>query len=116
MFIASITVTGVTALFLGLSARLKFIRNPDNVAKLRAVGVPAALLTPLGTLEVLGAAGALIGLVLAPLGIAAGAALAGYFLVAMAAHARHHDLRGIGPAAWVFGWVVAALVTRILSA
>jgi hypothetical protein len=51
----------------------------------------------------------------APLGIAAGAGLVGYFVVAMAAHAVHDDLRGIGPAVWVFAWVVAALVTRIAS-
>jgi hypothetical protein len=115
VFIACVAVTVVTALFLALSARLKFTRNPDTIAKLGTVGVAVRWFVPLGTLEVLGAAGTLIGLVVAPLGIAAGAGLVGYFIVAMAAHVVHDDLRGVGPALWVFAWVVATLVTRIVS-
>jgi hypothetical protein len=115
VFIACVAVTAVTALFLALSARLKFTRNPDTVAKLGAVGVGVRWFVPLGTLEVLGAAGALIGLAVTPLGLAAGAGLVGYFVVAMATHVVHDDLKGIGPAVWVFAWVVAMLVTRIAS-
>lgn len=116
MFVACVAVTAVAALLLALSARLKFIRDPDAVAKLSIVGVTTRYLTPLGTLEVLGAAGALIGLAVAPLGIAAAAALVGYFVVAMAVHVFHDDLKGIGPAALVFVFVTATLITRILSA
>lgn len=115
MFVACVAVTVVTAIFLALSARLKFTRNPDTVVKLGTVGVDVRWFVPLGTLEVLGAAGALIGLAVAPLGLAAGAGLVGYFVVAMASHVVHDDLRGIRPAVWVFIWVVATLVTRIAS-
>jgi len=116
MFDACVAVTVVAALLLALSARLKFIRDPDAVAKLSIVGVSTRYLTPLGTLEVLGAAGALTGLAAAPIGITAAAALVGYFVVAMTVHVFRDGLKGIGPAVLVFVFVTAALVTRILSA
>lgn len=63
-------------------------------------------------LLLVGASGVLVGLVWAPVGIAAGACLTGYFLLAIGAHIRHRDLARVGPPIALTLFSVAALVLR----
>jgi len=61
------------------------------------------------------AAGLLIGIKWAPVGIAAGIGMTLYFIGAIIAHVRVNDLKGSPPAVQMLCLAVAALVTRILS-
>ncbi|MCX6432689.1 MAG: DoxX family protein [Actinobacteria bacterium] len=82
----------VLATLLGLaaagSAFGKLKRVPSVVASMHAVGVSDGQMRILATLELLGAAGLLVGIWVPFLGIAAAICLALYFLGAVIAHVR----------------------------
>ena len=75
---------------------------------MQSVGVTEAQTRGLAVLELLGAAGLLIGIWVPALGIAAAAALTLYFLGAVAAHLRVH-----GPVA---EWAPAAVIALLAAA
>jgi len=79
-----------------------------------SVGVPEGKVWLLAGAEIAGAAGLIAGLWLWPLGVAAAAGVALYFVGAVSAHLRKYDLK-IAPAFVLLLWGVAALVLRIVS-
>ncbi|MFG2085025.1 MULTISPECIES: DoxX family protein [unclassified Spirillospora] len=116
MFLALLPVAALLAALLVFSAAMKLTGKPDVVASYARVGVPARRLPAMAGVLVAGAAGLSAGLVWPPIGIAAAACLGAYFVLALVAHARHHDLRHAGTPALMLLLAVACLVLRALSA
>jgi DoxX-like family len=92
MFAATVVLSALLALLMSYAAIRKLSHRPEVVATYTRVGVPEERLDLLAATLLAGAAGLLIGLAWAPLGVAAGAAIVLYFLVAIAAHIRSGDL------------------------
>lgn len=90
VFIATVVVTVLFAALLVASSVGKLRRDPAQIAVLERVG--ALPLAPiLAALELTAAAGLLVGLLWWPLGVAAGAGAALYFMGANVAHLRVGD-------------------------
>lgn len=104
------------ALLLVLSAYAKLARMPQLVEAITALGVPTRALPILAGLEIAGAAGLLIGIWWAPLGIAAAIGVVGYFIGAITAHLRKSDYRGSAGAVVMFVVSIVALVLSIGAA
>lgn len=115
MFIATVVTSVVLAGVLAVSARLKLSHRDEVVATYARVGVPERRLDLLAVLLLVGAAEVLVGLVWAPVGIAAGACLTGYILLAIGAHIRHRGLAHVGPPISLTLFSVTALVLRTAS-
>ena len=85
-----IVASALLALLIGTGVgkikRVKPIRH-----NLRASEVPRKWWSPLGTLELLGAAGIVVGLIIPPLGILTSICLVLYFAGAVGAHVRAQD-------------------------
>ena len=114
MFIATVVVSALLAAGLLGSATAKLRKDATVMAGMRTVGVPDRSVPVLAVLEIAGALGLLVGLVVWPLGVAAAIGVIGYFAGALIAHARVRD-RAIGPAAGFLLLAVAALVLRLLT-
>ena len=85
-----IVAAAVAVLFL-LSGASKLLAHPVSVDARDKLAVPATAWSLLGTAEVVGAAGVLLGLRLVPLGIAAAAGLVLVGIGAIGAHRHAHD-------------------------
>ena len=119
MFIVAVVVSVLLALVLSGSAYAKLTKDPKVVATLvGTVGVPEERLWMLAALELAGAAGLLIGLFWAPLGIAAAIGVVLYFIGAVIGHLRVRDTApaSIGAPAVILLVAVAALVLRATTA
>jgi DoxX-like family len=92
VFAATVAVSALLATLMSYAAVRKLSHRPEVVATYTRVGVPEERLDLLAATLLAGAAGLLIGLIWAPLGVAAGALIVLYFLVAIAAHIRSRDL------------------------
>lgn len=114
MFIATVIVSALVALAALGSGLGKLTKNPQAIEPLKAVGVPDSWPPLLGSLEVAGGLGVIVGLWWAPIGIAAAAGLSLYFLGAIVAHVRAKDPK-FQPAAGLFVLSVVALVLRIVT-
>ena len=115
MFLASAIVSTVLAALLVYAAVRKLSHRPEVVASYKLVNVPEERLNLLAITLLAGAAGLLLGLVWKPIGIAAGVALAIYFLVAISAHIRSRDQAHIATPIAIEILAVAATVVRIAS-
>ena len=115
MFTICLVVTVLLALMSALSAVLKLMRHPRVLASREAVGFPEAWLPRLAGVELLGAAGVLIGLAVPALGIAAAIGLVAYFVLAIGSHVRAHDMAGVGNPVPFLVLAIAALVLRALT-
>jgi DoxX-like family len=93
MFAATVVLSALLALLMSYAALRKLSHRPEVVASYARVGVPEERLNLLAATLLAGAAGLLVGLLWAPLGFAAAAAIVLYFLVAIAAHIRSGDLK-----------------------
>ena len=117
MFVATVIVSVILALALALSAAMKLRRQPQIVESIHGViGVPLDRFWVLAGLELAASAGLLIGLWLAPLGIAAAIGSVAYFVGAIIAHLRVGDTKGAANPAIPLALSIAALVLRALSA
>jgi uncharacterized membrane protein YphA (DoxX/SURF4 family) len=96
------TLLGVVAVG---SAIGKLTANPKIVESMHSVGVTAEQARVLAVLELLGAAGLVVGIFVPFIGLAAAAGLALYFVGAVIAHAR----KGHGPAEWAPAAVILLL-------
>lgn len=114
MFVATIVVSVLLALAALGSGAAKLTKQPKLVEQMAALGVPAAWLPRLAAAEIAGAVGLLVGLKVAPLGIAAGVGLVLYFVGAVATHLRKGD-KNIAPPALLGLVAVAAVVLRIIT-
>lgn len=115
MFLATVVVSVLLSLALLASAAGKLTENPGATAAVTGVGVPPERIPVLAALEIAGAAGLLVGLAWAPLGIAAAVGVVLYFLGAVIAHLRVKD-GGYGPAAGLLVVAVLVLVLRSITA
>jgi uncharacterized membrane protein YphA (DoxX/SURF4 family) len=114
MFTAYLVVAILLAVGLVMSGGLKLAKNPRIVEGIGGLGVPLSLFPVLAALEIAGAAGLIIGLWFAPLGIAAGVGVLVYFTGAVMTHLRAHNREFASPL--VLGMVGAAAVAlRLLS-
>lgn len=115
MFIAAVIVSGVLALVVAGSALGKLTRQPMVVDMLTGLGVPSTWLARLAAAELAGGIGLMVGLAVAPVGMAAATGLIVYFLGAVATHVRASD-NAIAAPALLAGLAVVALGLRIASA
>lgn len=112
MLFATIVVSVLLAVLLLASAGGKRTRNPQVVTNLASAGVAPGQFPLLAALEIAGAVGLVLGLLWAPLGIAAAIGVILYFVAAIVAHLRLGNW-SIGPAGFYLILAVAALVLRI---
>ncbi len=97
------------------SAGGKLSKQPVIVEMLGGLGVPPSWLPRLALAELAGGVALLVGLAIAPIGIAAAIGLTGYFAGAVITHVRAKDNQIAAPVV-LAGLAVAALVLRIASA
>jgi hypothetical protein len=115
MFAASAVVSILLAAALAYAAVRKLSHRPEVVQSYARVGVPEDRLNQLALILLAGAAGLVVGLLWAPLGIAAAIGVIAYFVVALAAHIRAADLANMPTPAVIELLAVAALVLRLLT-
>jgi len=115
MQLATVTVSALLATLMAYAAVRKLSHRPEIVAGYARVGVPEERLDLLAVTLLAGAAGLLVGLLWAPLGITAAVAAAVYFLVAIAAHTRSHDLEHVLTPTVMEVLAVAATVLRVAT-
>lgn len=116
MFVLTVLVSVVLAAMLTFSALRKLSHQPEVVQTYVRVGVPAEKLDYLAAILLAGAAGLLVGLFWAPIGIAAAACLVVYFLLAVAAHVRAGDAGNLPTPLTIEVIALAALILRLLTA
>jgi hypothetical protein len=107
-------ISCLLAALAAFAALRKLSHRPEVVAAYTAVDVPEEWLDALAALLLAGAAGLIVGLLWAPIGIAAAAAFVVYFLVAIAAHVRAGDTRNLPTPILMVLLAVAALVLRLV--
>jgi hypothetical protein len=112
MFSAYLVVAILLSVGLVMSGALKLAKNPRIVEGIGGLGVPLPLFPLLAALEIAGAAGLIIGVWFAPLGIAAGVGVVMYFTGAVITHLRAHNREFASPL--VLGMMAAAAVTLLL--
>jgi hypothetical protein len=95
MFIAYAVVAVLLSLLLLASARAKLTRDPKIVESLTGLGVPLGMFAFLAGAEIAGAVGLVVGLWIAPLGIAAAIGVVAYFIGAVLTHLRRSDFKGV---------------------
>lgn len=93
---ATVIVGVLLALAFGAAGGSKLARAPRTVEMADHLGIARDRYRLIGIPEVLGAAGVLVGLAVAPVGIAAGMGLAALTIGATVSHRRAGD----GPKAW----------------
>jgi uncharacterized membrane protein YphA (DoxX/SURF4 family) len=109
----AIIISALIALAATGSGIGKLTKNPKVMKQLADLGVPPSLTPIAGILELLGAAGIVIGWAVKPLAVVAAAALAAYFACAAYAHVRAKDTKGMGPAVVL---CILAIVAAVLLA
>lgn len=114
MSIAYDIVGILLALILLLSAYALLTRNAQIVEGMTRIGVPASMFPFLAACEIAGALGLLVGLWYAPLGVAAAIGLVIYFVLAVGAHLRKGDVKGMPAALVILVLSALALVFRLL--
>jgi DoxX-like family len=115
MTFAAAVVSVVLAALLAFAAVRKLSHREEVVQSYERVGVPREKLDYLAWILLAGAAGLLLGLFWAPLGIAAAIGVVVYFVLAVAAHIRHHDERNLPTPIAIEALAIAALTLRVAS-
>lgn len=115
MFFATVIVSALLASTLGFSAVRKLSHRPEVVQTYVRVGVPEDKLDYLAVILLAGAAGLVLGLVWAPIGVAAGIGVVTYFLLAVAAHVRADDTRNLPAPLLIELVAAAALALRVAT-
>lgn len=111
MFIATAVVSGLLAVTLLASARIKLVKDEAGIAVMTKIGVPVDKLWLLAVAEIAGAAGLVAGLFWWPIGVAAAIGVILYFLGAIAFHLRAHD-NHLAPPTVLLLVSIAALALR----
>lgn len=114
MFFAYLLIALVLAVALVASASAKLAMVDQVIAPITSIGVPPTSLRYLAALEILGAIGLIIGLVVPAIGIAAAVGIIAYFVGAVVAHLRAGDSNIAAPAFLAF-MAVGALLLRSYS-
>ena len=107
----ALIIVPVAAVLAGVA---KLTKNPKVIHSVHEVcGVPMDKVPMLAGLEIAGGLGAVLGLWIKPLGVAALIGLALYFVGATVAHLRVKDMKGIAPALLLAVLAVVAAVLRV---
>jgi hypothetical protein len=114
MFVATVIVSGILALAAAGSAAAKLTKQAKIIESFTRLGVPLSWLPRLAAAELAGTVGLLIGLKVAPLGIAAGIGLIAYFVGAVLTHVRAND-KDVAPPLVLAFVSLAAVVLRIAT-
>lgn len=115
MFVTAAVVSTLLAALLAMAAIRKLSHRPAVVQSYLRVGVPEERLNQLAVILLAGAAGVLLGLWWAPLGVAAAAGVICYFIAAIGFHLRAGDTRHL-PTPFAFAVLaVAALLLRLAT-
>jgi DoxX-like family len=114
MFVATVVVSALLAAALVWSAVRKLSHQDRVVRTYTRVGVPEDKLNYLAVILLAGAAGLLVGLLWAPIGVAAAIGLVAYFVLAVAAHLRADDARNL-PTPLTLAAMAAAVLTLRLA-
>ncbi|MGH2988015.1 MAG: DoxX family protein [Solirubrobacterales bacterium] len=115
MFVATLIVSVLLAALLAFAAVRKLSHRERVVQTYVRVGVPEDKLDYLAMILLAGAAGLILGLFWAPIGIAAAAGVVCYFLVAVALHLRADDAENLPTPLAIALIAAAALALRIAS-
>lgn len=115
MFVAAVIVSTLLAGLLTYSAVQKLSHAERVVQAYAAAGVPEYKLNLLATILLTGAAGLLVGLLWAPIGVAAAIGLVVYFLVAVGFHIRANDLKNSPTPVLLAALAATALALRLGS-
>ncbi|MFK3982219.1 DoxX family protein [Micromonospora sp. NPDC050397] len=115
MTVAYVVLAILLSAMLVLSARGKLTKDEKVVQSLSAANVPLSWYPPLAVVEIVGAAGLIVGIFVGPLGVAAAIGVSLYFLGAVIAHLRAGDTKGVAAPAPILLFAVITLVLRILS-
>src|ERR1051325_9300040 len=116
MGIAYLVVTIVLAA-MALFSGIGKLRHDPKIVKVihEIVGIPMKYSPLLAACEIAGAVGLVLGIWWPPLGVLACIGLLIYFLGTVVSHLRVGDVKGIGPAAFLFTMSAAALCLRVLT-
>ena len=116
MGIAYLVITILLAAIVTFSGIGKIRRDRHIVQVIHeVVGVSLKYFSLLAACEFAGALGVVLGIWWPLLGVAACIGLVIYFVGASVSHLRVGDVKGIGPAAFIFVLAAAALALRILT-
>jgi hypothetical protein len=115
MSVAAAIVSVLLAGLLATAAVRKLSHREPIVQSYVRVGVPEDKLDYLATVLLAGAAGLLLGLVWAPVGVAAAAGVICYFAVAIAFHIRADDARGLPTPVTIAVIAAIALALRLAT-
>jgi hypothetical protein len=115
MFVATAIVAVLLAALLAFSAVRKLSHREEVVQTYVRVGVPEGKLDYLALVLLAGAAGLVLGLLWAPLGVAAGVGVVGYFVAAVAAHIRAGDAKSLPTPVAYAVIAVVALALRLAT-
>jgi hypothetical protein len=115
MSAATVVVSVLLAALLGFAAVRKLSHKPEVVEGYLRVGVPEDRLNQLAFILLAGAAGLILGLAWAPIGIAAAIGVIVYFLVAIGFHIRARDTSHLPTPVAIAIIAVAALVLRLAT-
>jgi hypothetical protein len=107
MAIATAVTSGLLAALLLYTAARKLSH------RYRLAGVPEPWLNPLAVLLLAAAAGLLVGLAWAPLGITAAGGLVAYFVIAVAFHLRAGDQRHLPTPVLMLALAITALALHL---
>lgn len=115
MSVAAAIVSVLLAAALVFAAIRKLSHRPAVVATYTRVGVNEDQLDYLAFILLAGAAGLLLGILWAPIGIAAAGGVVCYFALAVAAHLRADDTANLPTPLTIEAVAVAALTLRVAS-
>lgn len=115
MHMAAVILSLVLAVAMLASGFMKLIKAPRIVCMMEPLGVPAARLPLLGSLQIAGTIGLIAGIFLPPLGVAAAIGLVLYFAGAIVAHIRAND-RAVQGAVLFLALSVATLIVLLVAA
>jgi hypothetical protein len=115
MFAVAATVSLLLASVLTYSAVRKLSHQPEVVQTYTRVGVPERKLDYLAAILLAGAAGLILGLFWAPIGVAAALGLVVYFLLAVGAHIRANDIEHLPTPVAIELIAASALALRVVT-
>jgi hypothetical protein len=110
VFIATVVISTFLAALIAVAAVRKLGGDRELVDSYVRLGVSADQLVYLALVLLVGAAGLIVGLVWAPIGVVAAVGLIGYFVGAICVHVRAGDARHT-PTPLAFGLLAALSLT-----
>jgi hypothetical protein len=115
MSAATAIVSALLATLMAYSAARKLSHRPRFIEGYLRVGVPEDKLNYLAAVLLAGAAGLILGLLWAPIGVAAAIGVVLYFSLAVVAHIRADDARNLPTPLTFLALGTAALVLQLAA-